>query len=275
MRAFSFNRPPATATAWQAYMGCVRGTSHAGRGDPLQDRGRVASSHDRMRVAAVVCDGAGSARHADDGAEAFCNAVVTLMLSPAFDLRLSDNLLIEQVGQLRSTVLAQLERGESKPTDFNCTLSAILLSGHEVVALQIGDSPIALCQPTGHVVMPGERGEYANESYFIACEDWQSHLSLRRFDASATDALLLMSDGAGDIFLRDSAVYEPTVVPLLRNMARDDVMSFSLLDRVLADQRTHSLTDDDKCLVALVRKSSAKQKPARVDLAAHAGWLRK
>lgn len=263
------NKPPLYAYQhWLSTLGCARGTSHVRENKPLQDRCRVASSIDGARLTGVVCDGAGSATHAEIGADVFCEAFSKLLLTlPQHELA-DDQQLVEKIASARADVLKDLTREGAPATDFNCTLAAVLLTEDSVLTLQIGDSPIVLHRSfrreagnsatlPEHMVLEGENGTYLNETFFISPEDWRAHLFIRRFSLDEIDAVYLMSDGTGSILLESGAIYEPTMKRLVRVM---DAMGaaqpgVNWLDKVLADPRTDPLTSDDKCLVMLVRSS--------------------
>lgn len=255
---------------WLPAMGCARGTAHVRENKPLQDRCAVASNIEGDRLSGVVCDGAGSAKHAELGADAFCERFSHLLLTLPQHALMDDKQLVDHIASARDDVLKELTRNGALATDFNCTLSAVVLTENSVLTLQIGDSPIALRRrvpadasdsdsPPDHIVLEGENGNYINETFFFSPEDWREHLFIRRLPLDEIDAVYLMSDGTGSILLESGAIYQPTVARLVNAMTDkgEDLLGVNWLDRVLAGPRTHHLTSDDKCLVMLVRSVPA------------------
>src|SRR5208282_5579565 len=81
--------------------------------------------------------------------------------------------------------------------DFSCTLVGCVASPGGGCFFHIGDG-FAIHQGAAgdSVLSRPENGEYADETYFVADENWQDHLRLTRLPALRAGCVIgLMSDG--------------------------------------------------------------------------------
>lgn len=274
------NHTNATANRWQGYCASSIGKAHIDSGLPNQDRANI--WQDARVTVAVVCDGAGSATHSEQGADYFCQAVGQALFAIGQDLtdhyttqarQMVNQTVLARLSQSRDQLVQQMTAGQSL-RDFHTTLSAVLVVEDAALLVQIGDSPLMTSSfvmddttQTAQVdyfgdlqVFAGDDGEYVNETQFITQADWQSQLTLRWLDIGAVDLLALMSDGCADlVFTGASAqtqVYRPffgnVVFNLCASISRADAEA--MLRDALASPATYRLTGDDKSLILLLKQ---------------------
>ena len=85
---------------WRVFGASVRGKSHLDKGVPCQDAHAQAVAGDTL--VAIVCDGAGSARHSEQGAQFVATQAV---LALAERLRMGASLQDLQAGALAATLV--------------------------------------------------------------------------------------------------------------------------------------------------------------------------
>ena len=123
------------------------GTGHVQINLPCQDASRHFAFDDTL--IACVADGAGSARHSDQGATSAVDEFVAfakdaLQRDPSRDLM---EIASEAFGAARHAVL---KIAGDLPREYATTLSGLIAKGEELVALQIGDGAVVV---DGNVVL--------------------------------------------------------------------------------------------------------------------------
>lgn len=274
------NHTNATANLWQGYCASSIGKAHVDSGLPNQDRANI--WQDARVTVAVVCDGAGSATHSEQGADYFCQAVGQALFVIGQDLtdhyttqarQMVNQTVLARLSQSRDQLVQQMTAGQSL-RDFHTTLSAVLVVEDAALLVQIGDSPLMTSSfvmddttQTAQVdyfgdlqVFAGDDGEYVNETQFITQADWQSQLMLRWLDISAVDLLALMSDGCADLVFTGASTQTQVYRPFFGNVVFNLCASISCADAeamlcdVLASPATYRLTGDDKSLIVLLKQ---------------------
>lgn len=274
------NHTNATANLWQGYCASSIGKAHIDSGLPNQDRANI--WQDARVTVAVVCDGAGSATHSEQGADYFCQAVGQALFAIGQDLtdhhttqarQMVNQTVLARLSQSRDQLVQQMTAGQSL-RDFHTTLSAVLVVEDAALLVQIGDSPLMTSSfvmddttQTAQVdyfgnlqVFADDDGEYVNETQFITQADWQSQLMLRWLDISAVDLLALMSDGCADLVFTGASTQTQVYRPFFGNVVFNLCASISCADAeamlcdVLASPATYRLTGDDKSLIVLLKQ---------------------
>lgn len=274
------NHTNATANLWQGYCASSIGKAHVDSGLPNQDRANI--WQDARVTVAVVCDGAGSATHSEQGADYFCQAVGQALFVIGQDLtdhhttqarQMINQTVLARLSQSRDQLVQQMTAGQSL-RDFHTTLSAVLVVEDAALLVQIGDSPLMTSSfvmddtaQTEQVdyfgnlqVFADDDGEYVNETQFITQADWQSQLMLRWLDISAVDLLALMSDGCADLVFTGASTQTQVYRPFFGNVVFNLCASISCADAeamlcdVLASPATYRLTGDDKSLIVLLKQ---------------------
>lgn len=272
-------------SSWQVYGASSIGKSHIDSNLPNQDSIYLQKTQDG--IAAVVCDGAGSAKFSQAGAAFFSQSIAQMLLSLgvglsvshsgiAFDLVQVKQQIIEQLSQIRLDLQSQLT-AESSLRDYHTTFTGLLIhSNHEALLVQIGDSPLITSQfvvrhphidyfTNLQVYGDDSKNEYVNETHFITQDNWQSFLRVEPIDLSQVDCLALMSDGCADLVFEGASVtpkiYRPFFGNLLFNLtqSQSSQQGSAIIEQALGNPATYRLTGDDKSLVVLLKNQQHYQ----------------
>jgi hypothetical protein len=251
---------------WRLIGASVTGTSHTKSGLPCQD------AHAYREVAGcallVVADGAGSAEHSAEGAQCASHAALTV-LSGAMDGGWPPSpepwrdLFVAAYAAAKAE-LEQLAADSGLPSRaFATTLLCAALSDHGLAVAQLGDGVAAAfaanSNPDTHgdwfLAAQPQRGEYANETYFLSQADALQHIDVTVY-AEPVRALAVMTDGLLRLVLNGQRQpHEPFFRPLLTfGVEVDDAAQGSgQLAGFLASERVCARTDDDKTVVLALR----------------------
>lgn len=272
-------------SSWQVYGASSIGKSHIDSNLPNQDSIYLQKTQDG--IAAVVCDGAGSAKFSQAGAAFFSQSIAQMLLSLgvglsvsssgiAFDLVQVKQQIIEQLSQIRLDLQSQLT-AESSLRDYHTTFTGLLIhSNHQALLVQIGDSPLITSQfvvrhphidyfTNLQVYGDDSKNEYVNETHFITQDNWQSFLRVEPIDLSQVDCLALMSDGCADLVFEGASVtpkiYRPFFGNLLFNLtqSQSSQQGSAIIEQALGNPATYRLTGDDKSLVVLLKNQQHYQ----------------
>ena len=272
--------------SWQVYGASSIGKSHIDSNLPNQDS--IYLQKTEHGIAAVVCDGAGSAKFSQAGAAFFSQSIGKMLLSlgvsrsvsisgTAFDLVQVRQQIIEQLLQIRLDLQSQLP-AESSLRDYHTTFTGLLIhSNHQAILVQIGDSPLITSQfvvrhphidyfTNLQVYGDDSKNEYVNETHFITQDNWQSFLRVEPIDLSQVDCLALMSDGCADLVFEGASVtpkiYRPFFGNLLFNLtqSQSSQQGSAIIEQALGNPATYRLTGDDKSLVVLLKNQPHYQR---------------
>ncbi|BFM99535.1 hypothetical protein MOXK02_10940 [Moraxella sp. K02] len=272
-------------SSWQVYGASSIGKSHIDSNLPNQDSIYLQKTQDG--IAAVVCDGAGSAKFSQAGAAFFSQSIAQMLLSLgvglsvshsgiAFDLVQVKQQIIEQLSQIRLDLQSQLP-AESSLRDYHTTFTGLLIhANHQALLVQIGDSPLITSQfvvrhphidyfTNLQVYGDDSKNEYVNETHFITQDNWQSFLRVEPIDLSQVDCLALMSDGCADLVFEGASVtpkiYRPFFGNLLFNLtqSQSSQQGSAIIEQALGNPATYRLTGDDKSLVVLLKNQQHYQ----------------
>lgn len=254
---------------WKCCRASVAGFSHLESGLPCQDANQVLIEGDR--VIAIVSDGAGSAKHSDQGSRLLCDEL-TLWLREQL---LSENAIAvslledEQIKTLieralefvRERVTALALATGSAIEDYHATLIGVIADATGGAFFHIGDGAgfaATLGNPRFISLSAAENGEYANETFFFTQNSWREHLRIKRFGREF-EFIALMSDGLTS-FALDKTGQEPFDLffsPLHRFFCENTEESGTEgLVELLQRDDLRKITGDDKTLVWLKRISS-------------------
>lgn len=277
-------------SSWQVYGASSIGKSHIDSNLPNQDS--IYLQKTEYGIAAVVCDGAGSAKFSQAGAAFFSQSIGKMLLSLgvglnvsrsvsisgiAFDLGQVKQQIIEQLSQIRLDLQSQLP-AESSLRDYHTTFTGLLIhSNHQAILVQIGDSPLITSQfvvrhphidyfTNLQVYGDDSKNEYVNETHFITQDNWQPFLRVEPIDLSQVDCLALMSDGCADLVFEGASVtpkiYRPFFGNLLFNLtqSQSSQQGSAIIEQALGNPATYRLTGDDKSLVVLLKNQQHYQR---------------
>lgn len=249
----------------------VVGQSHLTTSTPCQDKFQIQTSRDGTWLALAVCDGAGSAEFAEQGAtitsQYFCQELIKL--SQALDTRTPGEWINDFVIQCVIEVRNQL-RSAAKSDDirkYHCTLVAVLLGKSGGFSIHIGDGAViggSLKQGnqskevelnSEFFISKPENGEYANETFFITEGNWVKHLRITPLPP--LDWLVVSTDGGASLLLDNDFQVKPNFLsPFLETLINNKFTDHSYIQSVLDDPKANKLTSDDKTIVAAVRYSA-------------------
>jgi len=243
------------ATPWRVYGASAIGKGHIDAGLPCQDS--FATTFDNERLAAVVCDGAGSASRSELGASECANVICTFLTTAASVPAISvDQTFIEQAVKAARARIEIRALEASLPTrELACTLVGVILFSHGGYLFHVGDGMAVVEFPDGSSIlsMP-ENGEYSNETFFVTSDDWQPHLRITPFVGQAS-CICLMSDGAMPFAINreKSGLFGPFINPVRTYLSTvTESEGSEALKATLADERTWSITSDDKTLLVVL-----------------------
>ncbi len=249
---------PDNPRRWRWAVASRVGTSHQRTGTRKQDAYAVSVvSPDTIFL--VVSDGAGSASHGGQGASLVCRCLVSSVRA-WFSRQAtipSDDHVEGWIDDLRDNLAAIAHRRGLTRRDFAATLVMLVVTGTEILTVQIGDSALvarkdgvweALCWP--------ESGEFASTTYFVT-DDPEVRLRVVRRPLEF-DAFALFTDGLESLALEHATLkpyarfFDPMIKPVdlaegngrLRNLS-------AALGRYLDGQAICDRTDDDKTLILL------------------------
>lgn len=258
-----FTQAEARPVSWRVIGAAVQGVSHARNGLPCQDAQGYRRLPDGTLLVALA-DGAGSATRSDEGARCAVETALKVLAGELEGEALQDRL--DQIGLLlgaftlaRQAVLELAEDTDETARSFATTLSLVVLKEGLLAVGQLGDGVVVARQPDGElfVASPQQRGEYANETYFLTQEDALEKVDVQVFEQDI-EALAVMSDGLARLALRlpSQEPHAPFFGPLfafLTSIEAEEEGEVKLRD-FLSSERICARTDDDKALVLAVRE---------------------
>ena len=272
-------------SSWQVYGASSIGKSHIDSNLPNQDSIYLQKTQDG--IAAVVCDGAGSAKFSQAGAAFFSQSIGKMLLSLGVSRSVSSSGITLDLGQLTQQIIEQLSQirldlqsqlpAESSLRDYHTTFTGLLIhANHQALLVQIGDSPLITSQfvvrhphidyfTNLQVYGDDSKNEYVNETHFITQDNWQSFLRVEAIDLSQVDCLALMSDGCADLVFEGASVtpkiYRPFFGNLLFNLtqSQSSQQGSAIIEQALGNPATYRLTGDDKSLVVLLKNQQHYQ----------------
>lgn len=242
---------------------CI-GESHKGNNIPLQDAFKVFSSARKKYVVAVVADGAGSAKHAEVGAERITEAFETELK------KLCDAGLPVSFDGFKETVFFAIQFARRSLVadgyvlnDCHATIVACLIFRDRCFTAHLGDGlqVVLVREPSGAIaacVSEPENGDAVNETFFFTEDSWHEHLRLTEIPKNILGCLL-MSDGMEDfVWNSKTGLKFGFCGPLIERAFDGNRVGKSLnemLGSVVQDPRTNEFTADDKTLCLILEES--------------------
>jgi hypothetical protein len=193
----------------------VTGRGHEATGNRCQDA--VARKSRRGNHVVVLSDGAGSALHAESGAQALAAAVANHLSQhlPHVASLTQEHAKTAIVDVARTALLRLAQKNCWNFPDLAATLLFAGTDGTTFLAGQLGDGRIGVRahdKASWHPLDTASRGEFSNETYFITSGNPVVHLKLARCPMSEVGACVLMSDGAeAGLFQRRTGIFAAAV----------------------------------------------------------------
>ena len=253
---------PMTAPAWHISGVSVQGTSHLEKNIPCQDTHahQLTVSGDLLLA---IADGAGSAERSQEGAQAAVEQAVAVLEAALQNGAPGDEagwqtLIARAFASARQAVVDLAAAGNAPLRSFATTLACAVVSGGWLAVGQVGDGAVVAEDEESGLFLTArpQRGEYANESYFLTMPDVQDYLAVYSAPRSIR-ALALTTDGLLRLAFK-LPDYEPSPQffrPLLAYIAAMDSpeQARSDLAAFLGSARVCARTDDDKTLLLATR----------------------
>lgn len=246
------------AAQWKCSGASVKGNSHEINGIECQD---VWTKYVYQNVIAVcICDGAGSAKHSRIGAE-ITSKIVTQWLAVFFDEAFGKPLgvFVTVHTEIISALCNKATELQCELQELSCTLVAVAVdNAGRYVYWHLGDGGIITrCDNELRVLSTPQKGDYANETYFVTEEDVAEYL---QFGVSIEETqnitgFAVFSDGL-EMLLYSHATLEvaPAVAGMLNWHTQADEKTISqVIEKNLTDVFRQK-TNDDCSLVLLTRQ---------------------
>jgi hypothetical protein len=247
---------------WQVIGAAVQGLSHQKLDLPCQDAMKYHCLPGGILLVALA-DGAGSAIHAELGAQAAVQASLDWLIPCLENDRPVEccewEELIWETFQNARTALEQLAQGEQEEPirSFATTLTCLVATPQQLIVGQLGDGAVVAAGEDGslHAVTTLQRGEYANETNFLTQDQALDLVAIQVLDEQVR-SLAVMSDGLTRLALKrpENVPHAPFFKPLFAFVkssasSNDDTQASDALKEFLSSPRVCERTDDDKTLV--------------------------
>lgn len=261
---------PAIANSrWRVVGAVAAGTSHVRLELPCQDA--VAYQADEHHLLVALSDGAGTAGRSHYGAQTAVQAALDSLAAaldtgvPAEQAGWQDTLYAAFTAA-RSALESLAEIEEQPLRAYAATLILAVATADRLVVAQLGDGAVVAGESPDELflVNRAQRGEYANETYFLTQEDALEQVQVS-VNEKAVNLLVVMSDGLTRLAMQLPAQepYLPFFQPLLAFAAHanEEEQAAGHLVEFLTSERVCDRTDDDKSLVLAVRVPDLEIEP--------------
>jgi hypothetical protein len=250
---------------WKYIYASVQGTSHQRVQMPCQDVSRCEvlwSPSGESILLATISDGAGSAAHAEIGAQLACDSFA--FYASAFIARGGaidniDRVLVRQwLSVISEAIRAQAQADDRNVRDYACTLAAALIGSSSSIYVQVGDGGMVVaeqeCSSEYCWIFWPESGEYLNETRFLTDKN-----VLDRFEFDYSNRPIAkfaaFSDGLQSLALHfaSQSAHREFFGPMFSALDSEEP-GFSLrqsdaLADFLRSERINARTDDDRSLI--------------------------
>ena len=256
-------------SSWRLVGALAPGTSHARLGLPCQDALAYQAGERSLLVA--LSDGAGTAEYSQVGAQTAVQAALD-SLAAALERRWPvegvawQEALCAAFTDARSA-LQSLAEIEGQPLrEYAATLILVVATADRLAVAQLGDGAAVAGEAPDRLFLVNrpQRGEYANETYFLTQEDALEQVQVSVHE-KAVNYLAVMSDGLTRLALQLPAhePYLPFFQPLFAfaSHADEEQQAATHLLEFLTSERVCARTDDDKSLVLAVRMPDVDRAP--------------
>ena len=250
---------------WKVLCASVQGASHKASGVPCQDRWATqefSGPHEQFLILSCA-DGAGSASHAEHGAQAACAAFLRAAIRELGEGRaLGQFRRVDALAIFREALLAidaEAERLHQPADELATTLLGAVVGDSDAMFFQIGDGAMVVRQGgTYRPVFWPYSGEYADSTVFVTSSRAGDLLSFE-VRHERVEEIALFTDGLERLLLRfaERAAHAPFFEPVFRSL-REAPSATELqepFERLLESPRVNDRTNDDKTLLLATRLS--------------------
>jgi hypothetical protein len=252
-----------TPCCWRVIGASVTGASHLKHDLPCQDyqASRLLPCGEGQALLIALADGAGSAKNADLGAQLAVEAALQSLESSlttsepsSLNFEVSMRLAFDAAQQ----VLFDQAKGDEIPVrSLATTLTCVAAVDGFITIGQLGDGSVIVRTDEDELlaVTRPQRGEYANETFFLVQEDALENLQVQVLHYPV-QGLAVLSDGLMRLALQMPAniPHRPFFKPLFSFAisAEDMDAAAGQLASFLSSERVSERTDDDKSLVLAI-----------------------
>lgn len=239
------------------YGASVVGSSHLSTDTPCHDRHTYRILPNNIGYIACVSDGMGSASHAELGSQTASVFVVDFLqnqLNPSMSDEEIINLIKEAFIETNDKLHDTAHQHGYHVKDLNATLLVLVTLKDRQFFGQVGDcTAIGKIGDDYDVIVPQQRGEYANATFSICNLESVENGLYQKVD-KFYPMVALMSDGIESISIsaKDNQVSHLFYDPFFKVFSHDLFDQFEVqksLERFLASDRINKKTDDDKTLL--------------------------
>lgn len=203
---------------WKTAGCAVTGEKHRQNQLPCQDQ--VASLEDQSFHAIALADGAGSAKHSEEGALLVVREALQF-LHDHFEACFESNayLKIDCLDYLQQSLEKYAEEKSCAVRDLYSTLMLIAVKDNRLIGLHIGDGVMGSVKNDEiHVFSKPTNGEFLNETVFVSLAQAGLKMKIYKEENFTDDGFVLMSDGAAESFYNR---IDETLVPVLGKLANE------------------------------------------------------
>lgn len=243
---------PRRLRRWLGAAASARGRGHAANGLPCQDASRVVVENGMVMI--ITSDGAGSARHSDEGAEIAvrCATEFLVACAPWQDV---DGLASQLLRASRAALASRAEELGTTVDQLAATLSFVAVDGELCIVGNLGDGLVAGYSAGEATVLTSQsKGEFANETVFLTSSAAERCFEVMAVPAAEFDGFVVMTDGSAEsLYQRATGTLAPAMERMLSWL---DTNAPSVVEQALHDSALPMLlgrTMDD-CSIALLRR---------------------
>jgi serine/threonine protein phosphatase PrpC len=250
---------------WQVIGAVVQGLSHQKQDLPCQDALEYRCLPGGALLVALA-DGAGSATRSELGARAAVQAAMDSLASALESSQPAEccawvDLFWETFEKARAALIQLAEERNEPLWAFATTLTCLAAMPDQLIVGQLGDGAVVARGADGvlDTVTTSQRGEYANETYFLTQEQAMDQVAIQVINLPM-QALAVMSDGLTRLALKRPTnephlpFFEPLFAFVEASAPSDEgAQANEALAAFLASPRVCERTDDDKALVLALR----------------------
>lgn len=241
----------------------ARGRGHTAEGIHVQDR--TAYKHHRGVQVLCLADGAGSATHAEHGAQAVVDSGCSLLIDHFDEFTAGDDAAAAReviIGTLRAALDDTARRVGCDIADLASTFLAVAASADRFVMAHVGDGVIGYIKDGElRVASAPDNAEFANETTFVTAIGAAGSLRLFRGALEGVSGFILMSDGASaSLFDQQTRTLAPACSKLIAIAAAAPARQSKnpeyrkRLKRVV-DTQIREATKDDCAIGILARRT--------------------
>ena len=199
---------------WMGTSVSTVGRGHVAKGLPCQDVSGVSLEDDVAVI--VVSDGAGSARHSEQGATGAVE-VATQVLRETAPWSDSEDVKERILVACRAEMIKRSKELGCSVAELAATLAFVAITGEMSIAGNLGDGIVAAFRgDRSEVLIKPVRGEFANETVFLTSSRAQEHLRIVKKPGDDYNGFAIMSDGAAEsLYQRREGSLAPALSKIL------------------------------------------------------------